>query len=111
MVSTISNDKSTTLGLMSAFDATPETPVKSSLSERRQSVSYKFFEEIFTEDVKNFSDQLPTWRGLYVTATDGDNYSLPLTEGTLDLGYRGNSVKGNRAVSYTHLTLPTTVSV
>lgn len=111
MVSIISNDKSSTLGLMSAFEAIPETPVKSSLSERQQTVSYEFFEDIFTEDVRRFSDQLPTWKGLHVVATDGDNYNLPLTDDALDLGYRGSSVKGKRETYYPRMYVSTLYDV
>jgi hypothetical protein len=111
MVGIVSANKSSSLGLMSAFEASDKTPVKSSFSERRQTVSYKFFEEIFEFDVAGFSDELPTWKGLRVVATDGDNYSLPATGDALELGYRGAAVKEGRETYYPRMYVSTLYDV
>ena len=105
MVSMISGNKSSTLGLMNAFNSEANTPRKSSLSERRQSVSFQFFKDIFDSEVKNFKTEIPTWKGLYVTATDGDNYSLPASEDVLESGYLGSPVKGERETYYPRICL------
>lgn len=100
MFHTVAGNFSTTLGLMKAFGAKKETPAKSSLSERRQTVSYTFFKSIFEEQVKEFQHKLPTWRGLHVMAVDGDNYILPAIGDALSLSYRGSAVKDNREGYY-----------
>ena len=111
MVSIVGANKSSTLGLIQAFEGTPDTPTKSSLSEKRKTVSYRFFEDIFKKQVCQFSTQLPTWKGLHVVATDGDNYILPAIGDALDKDYRGSVVKGHREGYYPRMYVSTLYDV
>ncbi len=54
-----------------------QTPVKSSLSEARDKVSYEFFGEIFNQDIARFKKMRKTYRGYYVNAVDGSDLDLP----------------------------------
>ena len=107
----VGGNKSSTLGLIKTFEAQLGTPVKSSFSEFRRTISYNFFEEIFNEQASNFSPQRPTWRGFNVFAVDGDNYLLPANGDTLNAGYRGPAVKGDREGYYPRMYVSTLYDV
>ncbi len=66
-----------------------KTPTKSSLSEFRDKVSYKFFEEIFDRDFKRLQMHRKKFSGFYVYAIDGDQYNLPASNDIICNGYRG----------------------
>ncbi len=67
-----------------------QTPVKSSLSEARDKVSYKFFAEIFNEDLARFKKLRATHRGYYINAVDGSDLDLPASADVIKSGYRGS---------------------
>ena len=67
-----------------------QTPVKSSLSEARAKVSYRFFADIFDEDVKRFKGMGKTYRGYQIYAVDGSDLDLPASSDVLSAGYRGS---------------------
>lgn len=68
-----------------------QSPHKSSLSEYRSKVSYKFFEEIFREDIERLRSKRKTFRGFHIYAVDGTDVDLPATDDVLEAGYRGAS--------------------
>jgi hypothetical protein len=57
------------------------------------------------------SPELPTWRGLHVVATDGDNYSLPAAGDSIERGYTGAAVKGGRETYYPRMYVSTLYNV
>ena len=65
------------------------TPVKSSLSEARDKVSYHFFKDIYETDLKRLSGTRKTYRGFHIYAVDGDDLDLPASKSVLQNGYRG----------------------
>jgi hypothetical protein len=67
-----------------------QTPVKSSLSEARSKVSYKFFEDIYQKDLKKLSKSRRTYQGFHIYAVDGDDLNLPASGQVLKQGYRGS---------------------
>lgn len=77
-----------------------DTPTKSSLSEFRSHVSYKFFEDIFKETLKQKSSPRPTHRGFHIYAIDGDSLDLPASQDVFKQGYRGYPFKGDRETHY-----------
>jgi Transposase DDE domain len=68
-----------------------QTPVKSSLSEARDKVSYTFFSDIFSEDLSRFKRGKKTHRGYCINAVDGSDLDLPASEDVLSAGYRGSA--------------------
>ena len=73
-----------------------ETPAKSSLCEFRGKVSFKFFEDIFREDLQRIDSRRKRLRGFYVYAADGDHLDVAPSASLLESGYRGYPTKGNR---------------
>lgn len=67
-----------------------QTPVKSSLSEARNKVSYEFFASIYNEDVKRLGRMGKKFRGYSINAVDGSDLDLPASEDVLNAGYRGS---------------------
>lgn len=69
-----------------------DAPTGSALTQMRELVSWKFFQNAFQQSVKAFCKKLrPTWKGFYISAVDGDQYVLPRNDSTLAAGYRGQS--------------------
>jgi hypothetical protein len=66
-----------------------QTPVKSSLSEIRDKVSYTFFSDIFDADLSRFRKARKTYRGYFINAVDGSDLDLPASDKVLSAGYRG----------------------
>ncbi len=62
---------------------------KSSLSEFRDKVSFKFFEDIFRQGLADHQKSRRTYRGFYIYAIDGDQLELPASRNVLENGYRG----------------------
>lgn len=77
-----------------------EMPVKSSLSERRQEVSYRFYLDAHADQVRAVGGQLPRFRGLKIFAVDGDQLELPAEQDILDQGYRGYPCKDDKETHY-----------
>lgn len=75
-----------------------DTPSKSSLSEVRSKISFKFFEDIYSDHLNNVTRG--TYRGFYVYAIDGDQLDLPASKNVLDEGYRGYPTSRNRETHY-----------
>ena len=67
------------------------TPVRSSLSEARGKVSFKFFKEIYEGDLKRQHKSRRMYRGFYVYAVDGTDLELPATQDVISEGYRGSA--------------------
>lgn len=67
-----------------------QTPVKSSLSEARDKVSYEFFGDIFNQDLARFKKMRKTYRGYYINAVDGSDLDLPASVDVIKAGYRGS---------------------
>jgi len=88
-----------------------KAPSKSSLSERRKHVSYRFFRWVFKKLLKQFEDRRPCFRGLRIYAVDGLQISLPRTKDVLDSGYRGKSVTQNAESYYPRMYLTHAVDV
>lgn len=70
--------------------STYATPVKSSLSEFRNKVSYEFFAEIFQSDLKRLKSDRKTFRDHHIYAVDGSDLDLPASESIVEEGYRGS---------------------
>ena len=66
-----------------------DTPVKSSLSEARDKVSYQFFKDAYEADLCRLKEYRRTYREFYIYAVDGDDLNLPCSKQILDEGYRG----------------------
>jgi hypothetical protein len=77
-----------------------EMPVKSSLCERRQEVSYRLYQDAHADQVRAVNEQLPRFRGLKIFAADGDQLELPAEQDVLDHGYRGYPCKDNKETHY-----------
>lgn len=77
-----------------------DTPAKSSLSEFREKVSYKFFEEIFENDFNRLNPFRKKFKNFYIYAIDGDQYDLPVSDEILGKGYRGWPCKKKRETYY-----------
>jgi hypothetical protein len=75
-------------------------PSKSSLSERRKHVSYRFFRWVFKKLIKQFEVRRPCFRGLRIYAVDGLQIALPRTKDVQENGYRGRSVTLNSETYY-----------
>lgn len=76
------------------------TPSKSSLSEFRTKVSYRFFEDTFRQALTNVDQSRKTFQGLYIYAMDGDQFDLPASEDILEYGYRGYPSSRNRETHF-----------
>lgn len=77
-----------------------EMPVKSSLSERRQEVSYRLYQDAFTDQTQAVRDRLPRFRGLKIFAVDGDQLELPAAQDIVDHGYRGYPCQDAKETHY-----------
>lgn len=66
-----------------------QTPVKSSFSSARNKVSYKFFEEIYLQDLERFKKSRRTFKGYSIYSVDGSDLDLPASEDVIGSGYRG----------------------
>lgn len=66
-----------------------DTPTKSSLSEARSKVSWKFFEDIFRSDLRKKDKTRKTFKGFYIYAVDGDQLELPASKDIIENGFRG----------------------
>src|SRR5690606_36538050 len=75
-----------------------DVPVKSSLSEFRNNVSYNFFKDIYRDHLSQLSRQ--TFKGFHIYAIDGDQFDLPASKEIISNGYRGYPVKGKRETHY-----------
>jgi len=76
-----------------------QTPVKSSLSEARDKVSYEFFEDIYDQGLKKLQSSRRTFKGFFVYSVDGSDLDLPASKAVISSGYRG---VGCSKVSETH---------
>lgn len=94
--------------LFKAFAVTT-APVKSSLSKCRRKISYLFFADLLNELLSSF--RRPTWRGLYIYASDGFEVALPRTEAILDKEYRGRRIGLDSETYYPHLYMVHTYDV
>ena len=72
-----------------------DTASKSSLSEYRNKVSYKFFEDIYRADLTRLNPSRKKFRDYFIYAIDGDQTDLPLSKDILAHGFRGYPCKGN----------------
>ncbi len=77
-----------------------QTPAKSSLSEFRDKVSYKFFEEFFTNDFERLNPRRKKFNGFYIYAIDGDQYNLPASTDVIKNGYRGWPLRKRQETHY-----------
>jgi hypothetical protein len=66
-----------------------DTPSKSSFSEYRAKVSFKFFEEIFEQQLDKVKSKRKTYRGFHVYAIDGDQLDIAPSRDLVDAGFRG----------------------
>lgn len=71
-------------------------PHKSSLSEFRSKVSYKFFEDIYRAQLVECKSQRKRFRGFYIYAADGDQFDLPASARLISEGFRGHPLRGNK---------------
>ena len=77
-----------------------DAPSKSSLSEFREKVSYKFFENIFSKDLNRYDEHRQKYLGHYIYAVDGDQYDLPPSKDILEKGYIGWPCRKNQETHY-----------
>jgi len=75
-------------------------PAKGSLSKIRSKISYKYFEDIFNDLLKQFNFQRSTFKGFYFYAIDGDKLTLPCSKNILKNGYRGSPRAKNTETYY-----------
>jgi len=75
-------------------------PVKSALSQYRQKISFLFFKNIFDAIVKNFYQDMKTYKGHHIVGFDGDDLNLPPTEDILEYGYRGYKIDDEHETHY-----------
>lgn len=73
-----------------------ETPAKSSFCEFREKVSYKFFEDIFRQDLNAIDLSRKKLRGFYVYAGDGDQLDIAPSADLISQGFRGYHVRGTK---------------
>lgn len=77
-----------------------DTPVKSSLSEARSKVSFKFFEDIFRTGFRGLQGNRKCLRGFHIYAIDGDQLDLPASTDILSEDYRGYPCSHQRETYY-----------
>jgi Transposase DDE domain len=77
-----------------------QVPFKSALSKCRSRISFLFFKEQFNNLINAYELNRPTWRGLRIFATDGDQFSLPASEDILKADYRGYPCKDKMETHY-----------
>ena len=75
-------------------------PAKSSFSEYRNKVSYKFFEDHFNDHFNKIDSQRATIRGFHVYAVDGDHLDVMPSESLLKDGLRGTPCPGKKTETY-----------
>lgn len=68
------------LNSLSYFLKIVNLPVKSALSQIRQRISYKFFQDQFYNQNEKNKLKRKTWNGLYVYAVDGLQLTLPKSD-------------------------------
>jgi len=68
---------------------TEKAPRKSSLSQLRSKISYKFLEKILRKTLEQFSPHRPTYKGMHIYAVDGWQITLPRSKNIVDKGYTG----------------------
>lgn len=73
-------------------------PAKSSLSEMRSKISYKFFEDIYLAELNSIKRN--TFKGFYVYAIDGDQLDLPASQDVIENGFCGYPTSKNRETYY-----------
>lgn len=97
LVNIVAGDRSSTLSLIRSFN-NDTAPAKSSFSDFRKTIDPNFCYGIWQNQVEGI--KRPTWRGLRVSAIDGDQYQLPANGDAPGLGYSGAAVKGDRETYY-----------
>lgn len=75
-------------------------PVKSALSQYRQKISFLFFKNIFDTIIKNFYQDMKTYKGYHIVGFDGDDLNLPPTQDILEQGYRGYKIDNEHETHY-----------
>lgn len=75
-------------------------PAKSSFSEYRNKVSYKFFEDNFIDHLAKIDSQRVTIRGFHVYAVDGDYLDVMPSDSLLKAGLRGTPCPGKTTETY-----------
>lgn len=66
-----------------------QAPRKSSLSNLRSKISYKFLEKILSNTLDKFGPHRPTYNGMIIYAVDGWQITLPRSKNIVDQGYTG----------------------
>jgi hypothetical protein len=81
---------------LSYFLKVVNLPVKSALSQIRQRISFRFFQDQFYNlNIKN-NLKRKTWNGLYVYAVDGLQLTLPKSDDIIKADYSGRKVSKYR---------------
>jgi len=75
-------------------------PTKSSFSEFRNKVSYRFFEDHFKEHLENINAKRATIRGFHIYAVDGDYLDIMPSKDLLKSGLRGTPCPGKKTETY-----------
>lgn len=84
------------LNSLSYFLKIVNLPVKSALSQIRQRISYKFFQDQFYNQNEKNKLKRKTWNGLYVYAVDGLQLTLPKSDDIIKANYNGRKVSKYR---------------
>ena len=71
-------------------------PVKSALAKMRRRIKYTFFEEIFSELIRDFDSRRSKFKGLFIYAVDGLQLTMPRTADIVKAGYTGRAVSKYR---------------
>jgi IS4 transposase len=65
-------------------------PTKSSFSEFREKVDYRFFEELYREQLVSVKNR-KTFKGFFVYAVDGSDFDLPASDDVISKNFRGHT--------------------
>jgi hypothetical protein len=75
-------------------------PSKSAFCQFRQTVSYEFFRDQYTDLIKQNEHNRPKYKGFKISAVDGDQYYLPRTDDLESNEYKGHSCENSRETYY-----------
>jgi len=88
-----------------------EIPVKSALTQARGRISFRFFRDIFEEQIEQFEEERPTYKGFHIYGVDGDQMSLPAASEILEHGYRGYPSPGKKETYFPRMYVTHAVDV
>ena len=94
-----------------AFDEFFEMPTKGALTQARDRISYKFFEDQFELMKSDFKKHQKKYKGFYVYSIDGDIYAIQRNKNLEEAGFYGCPVQSDKESHFLRMYSVTAVDV